>query len=471
MQAAACGLAPDLRFNPVLLKPGSDRPARSCCSARRSARSPPATTARCGRALAETAFAALAELRAAYDVVICEGAGSPAEINLRAGDFVNMGLARHAGLPDDRGRRHRPGRRLRRAVRHRRPARRRRPGADRRLRDQQVPRRPSGCSSPGLDMLHRVTGRPVLRGAAVAARRSGSTPRTRSRTAGLLGRPGAPRGTEWLRRRGRPAAADLQRHRRRGARRRAGRAGAAHRRARRARRRRPGRAARLQVDRRRPGLAAARPAWPTRSPPTPPPASRCSASAAASRCWPRASTTRWRAGRGTRRRAWACCRSRSPSRRARPSGPPAGTGAGRRRCAATRSTTATSRRRAGAASRCCTTPTVGPRARCSARCTAPTGTARSSPTGSAAGSSPRWPRSAGRHGFTVAPDTRFAAARERSLDLLGDLVEEHLDTAALWRLDRDRRPRRPAVHPARRPARPADRQRRCVASGAVDRPR
>ena len=32
-------------------------------------------------------------------MVICEGAGSPAEINLRASDFVNMGLARHAGLP------------------------------------------------------------------------------------------------------------------------------------------------------------------------------------------------------------------------------------------------------------------------------------------------------------------------------------------------------------------------------------
>jgi adenosylcobyric acid synthase len=43
-------------------------------------------------------------------------------------------------------------------------------------------------------------------------------------------------------------------------------------------------------------------------------------------------------------------------------------------------------------------------------------------------------RLAGRHGFRVAPDTSFAAARERTLDLLGDLVEEHLDTDALWRL-------------------------------------
>jgi adenosylcobyric acid synthase len=43
-------------------------------------------------------------------------------------------------------------------------------------------------------------------------------------------------------------------------------------------------------------------------------------------------------------------------------------------------------------------------------------------------------RLAGRHGFTVAPDTRFSAVRERALDVLGDLVEEHLDTSAIWRL-------------------------------------
>jgi adenosylcobyric acid synthase len=41
---------------------------------------------------------------------------------------------------------------------------------------------------------------------------------------------------------------------------------------------------------------------------------------------------------------------------------------------------------------------------------------------------------AGRRGFTAAPDTRYAAVRERALDVLGDLVAEHLDTDALWRL-------------------------------------
>ena len=49
--------------------------------------------------LREAVLDALADLRARYDVVVCEGAGSPAEINLRAGDLANMGLARAADLP------------------------------------------------------------------------------------------------------------------------------------------------------------------------------------------------------------------------------------------------------------------------------------------------------------------------------------------------------------------------------------
>ena len=49
--------------------------------------------------LLKTALDSLEDLRAEYDVVICEGAGSPAEINLRDTDIANMGLARAAGLP------------------------------------------------------------------------------------------------------------------------------------------------------------------------------------------------------------------------------------------------------------------------------------------------------------------------------------------------------------------------------------
>ena len=49
--------------------------------------------------VAEAAHAAYRELAATHEVVVCEGAGSPAEINLRAGDYVNMGLARAFDLP------------------------------------------------------------------------------------------------------------------------------------------------------------------------------------------------------------------------------------------------------------------------------------------------------------------------------------------------------------------------------------
>jgi adenosylcobyric acid synthase len=99
MQAAACGIGPDIRFNPVLLKPGSDLSSQVVLLGE------PVDTVTAGNywslrpRLAETAHVALASLREEYDAVICEGAGSPAEINLRAGDFVNMGLARRVGLP------------------------------------------------------------------------------------------------------------------------------------------------------------------------------------------------------------------------------------------------------------------------------------------------------------------------------------------------------------------------------------
>jgi adenosylcobyric acid synthase len=99
LQAEACGLEPDVRFNPVLLKPGSDRRShlilRGQPAGEVSARSYAAEKPQLLRIVVET----LAELRRDYDVVICEGAGSPAEINLRATDVANMGLARAAGLP------------------------------------------------------------------------------------------------------------------------------------------------------------------------------------------------------------------------------------------------------------------------------------------------------------------------------------------------------------------------------------
>ncbi|MBB5920585.1 adenosylcobyric acid synthase [Actinoalloteichus hoggarensis] len=99
MQAAAAGLSPAVRFNPVLLKPGSDHRSQIVLHGK-VVGEVDAASYRSGRAeLAEAVQTGLAELRAEFDVVICEGAGSPAEINLRAGDLANMGLAVAGRLP------------------------------------------------------------------------------------------------------------------------------------------------------------------------------------------------------------------------------------------------------------------------------------------------------------------------------------------------------------------------------------
>ncbi|MFZ1163994.1 cobyric acid synthase, partial [Mycobacterium sp.] len=99
LQARACGLEPSVRFNPVLLKPGSDRRSQLVVRGRAVDTVWARDYFRHRRQLREVVAGELAALRAEYDVVICEGAGSPAEINLRATDLVNMGLARAANLP------------------------------------------------------------------------------------------------------------------------------------------------------------------------------------------------------------------------------------------------------------------------------------------------------------------------------------------------------------------------------------
>ncbi len=99
LQAQAARLEPTTAMNPVLLKPGTDRRAFVVV------RGEPAGTLEAGQYAAgrghlrEAAFAAYRELADDYELVVCEGAGSPAEINLRAGDYVNLGLAREFGLP------------------------------------------------------------------------------------------------------------------------------------------------------------------------------------------------------------------------------------------------------------------------------------------------------------------------------------------------------------------------------------
>ncbi len=99
VQAAAAGVEPEAAMNPVLLKPGSDRTSQVVVRGRPYADVSAVSYRQHKAALLEVALADLAELRRRFDVVVCEGAGSPAEINLRATDIANMGLARAADLP------------------------------------------------------------------------------------------------------------------------------------------------------------------------------------------------------------------------------------------------------------------------------------------------------------------------------------------------------------------------------------
>ncbi len=99
MQAAAARVEPSAHMNPVLLKPGSDRRSQVVVLGHPVAEVDALGYGAHKARLREVVAASLATLRSAYDVVICEGAGSPAEINLRGGDLANMGLARAAELP------------------------------------------------------------------------------------------------------------------------------------------------------------------------------------------------------------------------------------------------------------------------------------------------------------------------------------------------------------------------------------
>jgi adenosylcobyric acid synthase len=99
MQALACGIEPEAVMNPVLLKPGSDTHSQVVVLGRPMADVGALDYRDLKPRLEPVVGDALAELRARFDVVVCEGAGSPAEINLRDTDLANMGLARMAGLP------------------------------------------------------------------------------------------------------------------------------------------------------------------------------------------------------------------------------------------------------------------------------------------------------------------------------------------------------------------------------------
>ena len=99
LQAIACRVAPHTDMNPVLLKPQADHSSQLIVHGRVRG-TLGAGNFRAGRAaLLDDVLASYHRLRAGCDVVVVEGAGSPAEINLRGGDIANMGFARGAGVP------------------------------------------------------------------------------------------------------------------------------------------------------------------------------------------------------------------------------------------------------------------------------------------------------------------------------------------------------------------------------------
>ena len=99
LQARACGLAPQTDMNPVLLKPETETGAQVVVHGRRLTTTRARDYAALKPKLLDAVLDSHARLRAAHDLVIVEGAGSPAEINLRAGDIANMGFAAAADVP------------------------------------------------------------------------------------------------------------------------------------------------------------------------------------------------------------------------------------------------------------------------------------------------------------------------------------------------------------------------------------
>lgn len=98
-QAQACGLEPEAAMNPVLIKPSGERRSQVVVMGAPFAEVDAGGYQRLKAMLREPVLDALASLRERYDAVICEGAGSPAEVNLREHDIANLGLARSAELP------------------------------------------------------------------------------------------------------------------------------------------------------------------------------------------------------------------------------------------------------------------------------------------------------------------------------------------------------------------------------------
>ena len=99
VQAQAAGVEPDVRMNPILLKPSSDIGSQVIVNGEVRGDMPAQEYFRHKKALIPDILRAYDSLAEEFDVVVIEGAGSPAEINLKADDIVNMGLAKLVNAP------------------------------------------------------------------------------------------------------------------------------------------------------------------------------------------------------------------------------------------------------------------------------------------------------------------------------------------------------------------------------------
>ena len=99
VQAQAAGMEPDVRMNPILLKPSSDTGSQVIVNGEVRGQMSAAAYFKMKRSLIPDILAAYNSLAEEVDIIVIEGAGSPAEINLKADDIVDMGLAKLVDAP------------------------------------------------------------------------------------------------------------------------------------------------------------------------------------------------------------------------------------------------------------------------------------------------------------------------------------------------------------------------------------
>lgn len=99
VQAEAAGIAPDVRMNPILLKPTTDVGSQVIVNGQVQGNMRAMEYFRRKPEYFPAVMEAYNSLAAEYDIIVIEGAGSPAEINLKKDDIVNMGLAKRVDAP------------------------------------------------------------------------------------------------------------------------------------------------------------------------------------------------------------------------------------------------------------------------------------------------------------------------------------------------------------------------------------